>query len=176
VVNVSVGTQQTGIQQYGCLDRALYFVFIGWWLGLTWAIIAVLFCASLIAIRWPRCCYLFDGMQQVNIWCLLYPLMIIATASTLNDLTDHLDGIVLGQHRDHRPFLLKGELNTPEAFFAMSNSMVSPPTSRSNSAIRSCSAQLGWAVRSTHQIKHNLRFEFSCKCSSVCHLEPPSWF
>ena len=50
VVNVSVLTQQTGVQQYGCLVRSLYFVFIGWWLGLTWAIIALLFCATFIGL------------------------------------------------------------------------------------------------------------------------------
>src|SRR5206468_28604 len=44
-----------------------------------------------------------------------------------NDLTDNTDGIVLDQHRNHRPFLLKGELNTPETFFAMSSSIVSRP-------------------------------------------------
>ena len=43
--------------------------------------------------------------------------MIIAAAGALYDRAHHADWVLLGQHRDHRPFLLKAELNTPETFF-----------------------------------------------------------
>src|SRR2546425_11164715 len=86
-----------------------------------------------IAIPWPRGCHLFDGLQQASILRGQWP-MIVATAGALYDLAHHTDWVLLCQHRDHRPFLPKGELNTPETFFAMSNSIVSRPTSRSNSA------------------------------------------
>jgi FHA domain/Inner membrane component domain len=41
-------TVHVGKSQYGCLVRACYFVFIGWWLGLIWVIIALALCASII--------------------------------------------------------------------------------------------------------------------------------
>jgi hypothetical protein len=35
--------------------------------------------------------------------------------------------------------------------------------------------QFGGAMRSTHQIEDDLRFELGRKCSSLCHLVPPCW-
>ena len=34
--------------QYGCLVRTIYFLCIGWWLGLLWAILALVLCATII--------------------------------------------------------------------------------------------------------------------------------
>lgn len=42
---VNINVRQS---QYGCLVRTLYFVFIGWWLGLMWAILALVLCATII--------------------------------------------------------------------------------------------------------------------------------
>ncbi len=49
-MNQFVNVTNMRTQQYSCLLRALYFMFIGWWLGLIWAIIAVLFCATIIGL------------------------------------------------------------------------------------------------------------------------------
>src|SRR6266849_2758782 len=57
----------------------------------------------------------------------------------VQDVTHLGDRILLCQHLHHRPFLLGGELKSAEAFFASSSCMVSRPTTRSSSPIRSCS-------------------------------------
>lgn len=101
-----------------------------------------------LAIPGPRGCHLCASPLQASIWRGRRP-MRVTTAGAVYDLAHHAHWVLLCQHRDHRPFLLKGELNTPETFFALSNSMASRPTSRSHSAIRSCSALRFWSCSKT---------------------------
>ena len=101
-----------------------------------------------IGIAWLRRCHLFERLQQPMLLRCCWS-VIVATTSAAYDLAHHAHGILLGHHGDHRPFLLKGELKSPETFLAMSNSIVSRPTSRSSSAIRSYSALRFWSCSKT---------------------------
>jgi uncharacterized membrane protein YccF (DUF307 family) len=47
-VNVAGGAMSK--QQFNLLIRLLYFLFFGWWIGITWACIALLFCATIIGL------------------------------------------------------------------------------------------------------------------------------
>lgn len=74
----------------------------------------------LITLLLPCSCRLFEGLQQP----LLLPCcwsVIVATVSAAEYLAHHPKGILLSRHSDHRPFLLKGEFKSPEAFFVMSS-------------------------------------------------------
>src|SRR5579883_1584263 len=91
-----------------------------------------------IAIAWPLAGHRNNSLPQlllISHRCL----MIIGTASAVQDVTDLGDWILLHEHLHHRPFLLDGEFKSAEAFFAISSCMVSRPTVRSNSAMRSWS-------------------------------------
>src|SRR5919205_3833530 len=63
-------------------------------------------------------------------------LIIMGTARQVQDVADHRGRIGGAEHLAHLPFLVPGEAKSCEAVFAISNSMVRRPTSRSNSAMR----------------------------------------
>jgi hypothetical protein len=66
--------------------------------------------------------------------------VIETAAGQFQDGTNRLDRVVRQQPHGKLPFLERTPASSPEAFFAISNSIVSRPTNRSNSAIRSCCA------------------------------------
>src|SRR5436305_6311882 len=91
-----------------------------------------------IAIAGPLASHGYNGLAQL-LFISLLSVMVIGTASKLQDFANLGDRILLCQHLHHHPFLLAGELKIAEAFFAISSCSVSRPTTRSSSAIRSCS-------------------------------------
>ena len=48
--NGTLTAQYRGPQQYGWLARLLYFIVIGWWLSLIWALLGWLLCVSIIGL------------------------------------------------------------------------------------------------------------------------------
>src|SRR6266702_2475375 len=90
---------------------------------------------------------LFNGLLQSLLLLGQWPLLVV-TAGAVEYLTDHSEWKVLCEHRYHRTFLAKGTQQC-RGFFAISSSIVSRPTSRSNSAIRSCSALRFWSCSNT---------------------------
>lgn len=69
----------------------------------------------------------------------LVRLIVIRARRQIDHLTEQLDGIVCRQRPHDFSPLVEREGSSLEAFFEASNSIVSRPTIRSNSAIRSCS-------------------------------------
>jgi len=59
VVNVNVG----GTQQVSFLIRALYFVFVGWWVGFFWSYIAYGFCLTILGL--PLGLVMFNRLPAV---------------------------------------------------------------------------------------------------------------
>ena len=59
VVNVNVG----GTQQISFLIRALYFVFVGWWVGYIWSYIAYGFCLTILGL--PLGLMMFNRLPAV---------------------------------------------------------------------------------------------------------------
>lgn len=59
VVNVTV----RGTQQVSFLIRALYFVFVGWWVGFCWAYIAYGFCLTILGL--PLGLMMFNRLPAV---------------------------------------------------------------------------------------------------------------
>lgn len=48
VVNVNVNV--AGIQQRPLLIRAVYYIFVGWWVGYLWASLAYFFCLTILGL------------------------------------------------------------------------------------------------------------------------------
>jgi uncharacterized membrane protein YccF (DUF307 family) len=58
-INISVND----VQQYNFFLRALYYIFIGWWVGYLWAVLAYLCCCTLVLL--PVGVMMFDRLPMV---------------------------------------------------------------------------------------------------------------